>query len=171
MSGVNCSKWVRQSWNYSGKCSLGLYGGYPSLGVCGRACSSRVPIDPAQPAVEYPPPDAVATPISFTVEAPGGLEEWGRAAWLVAHRRPLAYEGNAAAERAWLARFGASIPCGSCRTDWARRTAGNPPDLSSPAAYARWWWSQHNDVNQSTGKPIFEWPAAVVAHGYPGAWL
>lgn len=61
---VNCTHWQRQSWEHSGKCLLGLFGGFPSPGTC-ALCKSREAVDPAQPAVPQPkvaPPAPPGTP-------------------------------------------------------------------------------------------------------------
>lgn len=45
MQPVNCKQWIDVGIEDGGACSLGLYGGRPSHGVC-RQCPSREPVEP-----------------------------------------------------------------------------------------------------------------------------
>ena len=132
------------------RCALGLHGGRPSRGVCLLACASREPGAPAAA------PAAAADPA---------------ATWPELHRRPLAYAGDADAERAWLAGYAGRVSGGGCRcrAHWREWVDANAPDLSSPAAYARWTWSAHDAVSARVGRRRVDYAEAAAEWGWGAA--
>lgn len=87
--------------------------------------------------------------------------------WAELHSRPNLPTFDPAAEAEWLKRFTARVECGPCRNNWKALQKKAPPDLSSPAAYARWIWRAHNTANGHAGKPAMEWEAARALHDWP----
>jgi hypothetical protein len=75
--------------------------------------------------------------------------------WAELHSRPAAYQGDQAAELAWLDTFAGRVPCGECRRHWREMVAKIPPDLSAAAAYWQWTVDAHNAVNVRLGKPMW----------------
>jgi glycosyltransferase involved in cell wall biosynthesis len=90
--------------------------------------------------------------------------------WADLHKRPLAFRGDAVAERAWLDLFTLRLPCGSCRASWRALVAEMPPDLADAARYARWGWACHNEVNKKLDKPVIGWAEAAWQWGWPRDW-
>jgi hypothetical protein len=93
--------------------------------------------------------------------------------WATLHRRPLAYVGDAVAERDWLTRFASLIPndCSCrCQDHWMALVARNPPDLQEGPSLARWGFRMHNLVSRAIGKPECPWEAARGLWGWPEEW-
>lgn len=80
--------------------------------------------------------------------------------WQGIHQTALAFDLNKSkAARArlrvqlpgWFAEHIAGmLPCGHCRTDWARMLRDTPPDFK---ALFSWTVARHNEVNRKLGKP------------------
>lgn len=64
MPTVNCKHWTPGGTTDGGTCGLGLFGGTPSAGVCGRVCDRREPITEG-PAVEPAPKSLIEKVSSF----------------------------------------------------------------------------------------------------------
>jgi hypothetical protein len=98
-------------------------------------------------------------------------KEQGPKLWAELHARPAVYEGDHAAERAWLEKFARRIGCGDCQRHWRELMRKMPVDLSSPASYRRWTIDVHNAVNVRLGKPTVEpaEPAYSTSAAPPGS--
>jgi hypothetical protein len=117
-------------------CTLNLYGGRPSNGVC-KHCTKR---EARNPAVPIQIQIAQSTPNYSHLSA-----MWGEL-----HRRALSPVADPAAELQWLDDFVKRLPCGECKTHWRKITGAHPPDFSD---YFEWGVARHNDVNRLLGKP------------------
>ncbi len=53
----------------------------------------------------------------------------------------------------FLEAIGKNLPCGPCKTNFAKYRQENPPDFSTVDKYFEWTWSLHNDVNKTLEKP------------------
>lgn len=149
---VACRHWQDRGQDYSGGCTLGLFDGRPMTDQCvGCPSRKRPEAMPAHASTPQPPPTA------WSVRGP---QLWARF-----HRRPRLWTG-AAAERIWLAEFDAEIGCGDCREHWRALLAAHPPDLSSPAAYARWQHERHNDTRRRLGQPEMTYDEAAALWGW-----
>lgn len=87
-----------------------------------------------------------------------GAERWARL-----HRRALVMEGQD--DTIWIAAFGASLPCGDCKSHWLEMLKRTPPDRSR---YFAWSVDRHNEVNARIGKPILTEAAARSLWNEPG---
>ncbi|HEV2292452.1 MAG TPA: Erv1/Alr family FAD-linked sulfhydryl oxidase [Tepidisphaeraceae bacterium] len=105
----------------------------------------------------------VVTPLKTQVKQP--WVERGPMMWKELHDRPnLPLEIER--ERAWLTAFAGRLDCGDCRQHWLSLLTVDPPDLSSPAAYARWGVRMHNAVNLRLGKPEMSFEDAADRWGW-----
>lgn len=78
-----------------------------------------------------------------------------RQLWSALHTRALVIVPGQN-DRAWVDKFGALIPCGSCRTHWQQQMIQNPPRWHD---YFTWSVETHNAVSTRLGKA----PMAVEA--------
>jgi hypothetical protein len=92
--------------------------------------------------------------------------DWGPILWNILHS--LAEKAGQAALpadelREWpkfIKLTGEVLPCDKCRAHYIEYTQANPLTLSMPYVELKtflktWFWKLHNDVNTSSGKPIF----------------
>lgn len=77
------------------------------------------------------------------------MEIQGPERWSVFHNATR----KGIADGQWLRVFNRSLPCHSCKQDWAELTAKNPPP-KEPSAQFAWGWDLHNRINTKLGKPI-----------------
>ncbi len=110
------------------------------------------------------PPGAVrppAQPRKYQAEAEASaLRERQHKLWDDFHARPLAADlttdAGRDAELAWQKGFDvavARLPRCTCASSWMKLRKQHPPDLNSPAAYARWGWVMHDHVSARTRPP------------------
>jgi hypothetical protein len=148
---VDCKHWTSRQG--VGQCSLGLYGGKPSVGVCTKICQQRVS-DPSKASAPVPlPPNAVQPPA------------WGPLLWSEIHRRYITAADktwDAYAELAWL--YGSFSPrvrqCGDCLAHWLAHLSSHPVNLSSPDAAFAWSVEAHNHINRRRGVAVITLDAA-----------
>lgn len=156
---VKCRHWQDRGEDASGGCTIGLFDGRPTVAQCVECPSRRKP----QPRPAAP---------SRVVTAPAPQIPWGERGprlWAKFHARPRLWTG-AAAERLWLAAFHmelALLPgvCG-CVSHWGEMLIAHPPDLSSPAAYARWQHARHNEVRARLKQPQMPYDVAEQLWGW-----
>jgi hypothetical protein len=139
---VDCKNWAHCNVPHGGCCTLGLFGGRPSVGTCAR-CDKR---DPGPPR-----PAAVAA------------ENWSDAGprkWASLHSND-----NITAE--WLDEFEKDFPpaCG-CLDHWRGMLKAAPPPLGDRDAMRRWTWERHNEVNARLSKPVVTFEAAAARWGW-----
>lgn len=98
---------------------------------------------------------------------PNPWMEKGPKLWATFHARPLKLT-TPEAELNWLHAFAVELVSGGCGClgHWLAMTKKHPPDLSSPAAYARWQHARHNDVSRRLGKPELDYAEAARLHGW-----
>lgn len=87
--------------------------------------------------------------------------ELGRAAWKLFHTTMARFpdrpsEEESSALKSYLYLFARLYPCGECASHFQKILDKFPPQTSSRSTAAAWGCHVHNEVNKSTGKPIFD---------------
>ncbi|KAF7505651.1 hypothetical protein GJ744_000586 [Endocarpon pusillum] len=87
--------------------------------------------------------------------------ELGRAAWKLFHTTMARFpdqpsEDESAALKSYIYLFARLYPCGECASHFQKILKKYPPQTSSRSAAAAWACHVHNEVNRSTGKPMFD---------------
>lgn len=110
-------------------------------------------------------PPVTAPPLSIRKQSAPAFD--GRALW--SEINALVFLPDLSEVPARLPAILAKLPhfgC-SCRPDAAAYLKQHPPDLSSPAALARWIWTWHDTINAKLGKPRPDFDACAAKHGWP----
>jgi hypothetical protein len=143
---IDCKYWSA-GVKFGGRCSLGLFGGRPSRGIC-AGCSRR------EPAVESVPAKRVAVDDDERKRRAheAFLNKWaaqGPKMWRELHEYALTVTDLATAV-VWLEGFATRIGCGKCQSHWRELVKANPPTLP----LFDWTVARHNDVNLRLGKSV-----------------
>lgn len=122
---VNC-KHANANPSLAVRCSLKLFGGTPSPGICEQHCQQRTPRRDG-PAITW---------VELVARKP---VDW-LALWRSIHQAKTVEELLAALKR---------VPCGKCKRHLREFVASDPIEGDLFA----WTWRLHNAVNERIGKP------------------
>ena len=93
---------------------------------------------------------------------------WGPHLWLFLHVMSLTYAKNrlhpTKKEKAHMFQFlyhlQFTLPCASCRTNYAKYFERHPPRLGTRRELFEWLVDLHNSVNRKNNKPLFTYKEA-----------